>query len=164
MLTRFLCWLAAIIVLLITLSVVYGVVRRYIFVSPVGWPYEAISYGLLGTVALALSCTQEKKMHVRVDLFLHLFPQLIRDILELVSLVVFLFSVVVIAWSAWETSLIWFKEGVQATITRVHLGLVLAFLFAGAVVLCLKLSIQIVQSIKKLRMRSKPDRYEESGR
>ena len=86
------CWLAVVLVLIVT----YGVILRYVFSEPNIWPYEvAIMLGS-SIFVLGLSYVHRYDKHVRVDIFYsHMSPRG-KGIIDVVGSLVFFFPVMIL--------------------------------------------------------------------
>ena len=75
--------LCAFIVLLMFILVFYQVVLRYVFNSPNNWTEELARYCHVYLIFISCSYAAKKKMHVRVDVLLNIWPKKIRYIAAL---------------------------------------------------------------------------------
>ncbi len=90
---------AAWLIVPLVLAICYEVTARYIFNAPTSWSYE-IGYLLTGAGwLLGLAYTQQKKAHIRIDVFYNRFSPRRK------ALVDFVFHIVLIlpflAWLCW---------------------------------------------------------------
>ncbi|MBW1943966.1 MAG: TRAP transporter large permease subunit [Deltaproteobacteria bacterium] len=86
------------------------VVLRYVFNSPIPGVYTLSEMLMIGVVFLAIAYVQQKKGHVRVDVFIERIKGTPRNIFELATLILALasFSIMcyqsgLLAWDAWIT-------------------------------------------------------------
>lgn len=96
---RFFGWLAACIVPLLAVLIVYEVIARYVFKSPTYWAFE-ISYMLMGACfLLAMGLCMQLRKHIRVDFLYDHLSDKNRAVIDLLGYVVFLLPM--LAWCSW---------------------------------------------------------------
>jgi len=77
--TDFLCTLAAILIMLITVAGIFGVVMRYVLGHPLGWTDKFAEYSIPVVVMLCAANLLAKDEHISVDLIIRaLNPRLRR--------------------------------------------------------------------------------------
>lgn len=86
-------------ILLISLIMIFEVVSRYFFKSPLGWNVYLIEqYLMVGMVFLGLSYTHRTKSHVAVDVIFNKMKGTNQKVAELTSKVVILVVLLLIIW------------------------------------------------------------------
>jgi TRAP-type C4-dicarboxylate transport system permease small subunit len=104
--------LSGMMITLMAFTATYGVVRRYIFNSPEPYSYELSTMFLLWTFVLAVGFLEKSDGHLRVDFFIILLPEKIRDfLLKIISPIVGLIFCVVLTWKGWEVAVYSLKSG-----------------------------------------------------
>lgn len=66
--TKYLCYLAAAILVLISVSISLDVVLRYTINNPLKWVFEGTEYAMLFITFLAVTFVLQKDEHVKLDL------------------------------------------------------------------------------------------------
>ena len=138
-LERYLC----IVILFLMLSLVfYQVVLRYLFNSPNAWSEELARYLFIYFIFICCGLATKKKNHVRIDVFLNIWPQKIRPFIEFLGELAWLvFCILVLIVSARLTRDV-FNTGQLAVALRAPLGLVYMALPIGYSITIIRL-IQI---------------------
>jgi len=107
------CWLAVVLVFLIT----FEVIMRYVFNSPTSWNYET-SMMMGGTIfAMGWAYSQRHNGHIRIDLFYARFSPRGKAIVGVVGGLLIFFPVIIplmtvstsAAWHSWVTG----EKGVE---------------------------------------------------
>ncbi len=97
--TKYAGWLAACIVPVLAVLMVYEVVSRYAFRAPTSWAFE-VSYMLMGTsLMLAIAYCMQMRRHIRVDFLYDHVSLKKRALIDFVGYVVFLLPMLV--WCSW---------------------------------------------------------------
>jgi TRAP-type mannitol/chloroaromatic compound transport system permease small subunit len=92
-------WLAACIVPVLAVLMVYEVVSRYAFRAPTSWAFE-VSYMLMGTsLMLAIAYCMQMRRHIRVDFLYDHVSLKKRALIDFLGYVVFLLPMLV--WCSW---------------------------------------------------------------
>lgn len=90
--------IAALAFAVVFLSVVWGVIARYIAAQPASWSNELATIGFAWLVFLGAAAAGKRRLHVGVDLLTARLPAAAQRIL---SIVVGVFLAVVLAYMAW---------------------------------------------------------------
>ncbi len=97
--TKYSGWLAACIVPVLAVLMVYEVVSRYAFRAPTSWAFE-VSYMLMGTsLMLAIAYCMQMRRHIRVDFLYDHVSLKKRALIDFVGYVVFLLPMLI--WCSW---------------------------------------------------------------
>lgn len=92
---RYICWLLAILFILMVFAAFFQVVSRYIFKSPLFWTEETSRYILVWISFLGATTALKRKMHVAVNFVLDYFPEKVRSKLELLGKIFILFFLII---------------------------------------------------------------------
>ncbi len=104
--------ISGIMIVLMAFTATYGVVRRYIFNSPEPYSYELSTMFLVWTFVLAVAFLEKQEGHLRVDFFIILLPEKIRNFLvQILSPIIGLFFCVILTWKGWEVAMYSLKSG-----------------------------------------------------
>jgi TRAP-type C4-dicarboxylate transport system permease small subunit len=81
------------------------VLGRYAFDSPILGSQELMQVGMGAIVMLGWAYTQKEDGHIKVDLFLNMFPKNAQKVLNLVMTILGLFLFAAIGFKGWEIAL-----------------------------------------------------------
>ena len=110
--TKYLCYLAAAILIVISVSISLDVVLRYTINNPLKWVFEGTEYAMLFITFLAATFVLQKDEHVRLDLAINaLGPRLRTGINAFTSLVMAAVSLV-LTWSSAKYTIYLFQNDV----------------------------------------------------
>jgi TRAP-type C4-dicarboxylate transport system permease small subunit len=137
-------YLSAIIIVITSLIVVYGVAMRYAFETPLDWGLEMSVFLLIIATFMSAAYTQLVRGHVTIEVLEHLLSAranrwryLIGDILSLVFCVF-------VAWNAWSFFHEAFEDGrVTDSTWGPRLWIPYVFMAIGLTALSLQLIVQI---------------------
>ncbi|RJR22748.1 MAG: TRAP transporter small permease subunit [Desulfobacteraceae bacterium] len=88
--------IACLIALPMVVSLVYEVFARYMFNAPTKWSYD-VTYMIYGShYLLGAGFALLYKVHIRIDVIYNLFPQKIRQVIDVIGYIFFFFPVVII--------------------------------------------------------------------
>lgn len=77
----------------------YGIVMRYVFVQPVGWTEEVITYLLVWGLMIVISPVQKYNEHIRVDFAFDKLSTRMKNVVQIFILTLStLFSIIVIIY------------------------------------------------------------------
>ena len=97
--TEYAGWLAACIVPLLAVLMVYEVIARYAFRAPTSWAFE-VSYMLMGTsLMLAIAFCMQVRRHIRVDFLYDHVSLKKKAMIDLGGFVIFLLPMLI--WCSW---------------------------------------------------------------
>jgi len=148
--------LAAVLVLVLIVLMVYDAVMRYAFNAPTIWAFEVGTYLMGALFVLAIGYALERDAHVRVDLLYDWLPRRVLTVVDLVGFAVLLLPVLVIVthgcWDYFvEAYLSGERSGGSAWNPKVWpFRLVL---FVGFATFTLQVAAEIVKRISRLRGR-----------
>jgi len=137
-------YLSAVIIVVTSLIIVYGVVMRYAFETPLDWGLEMSVFLLIIATFMSAAYTQLQRGHVTIEVLEHLLSAranrwryLIGDILSLVFCVF-------VAWNAWSFFHEAFEDGrVTDSTWGPRLWIPYVFMAIGLTALSLQLLVQI---------------------
>ena len=110
--TKYLYYLAAAILVLISVSISLDVVLRYTINNPLKWVFEGTEYAMLFITFLAATWVLQKDEHVRLDLAINaLGPRLRTGINAFTSLLMALVCLV-LTWSSTKYTIYLFQHDV----------------------------------------------------
>ena len=110
--TKYLCYLAAAILVMISVSISLDVVLRYTINNPLKWVFEGTEYAMLFITFLAATYVLQKDEHVRLDLAINaLGPRLRTGINAFTSLVMAVVCLV-LTWSSAKYTIYLFQNDV----------------------------------------------------
>ncbi|MFC7396874.1 TRAP transporter small permease [Chelatococcus sp. GCM10030263] len=92
--------LAAVMMLVIVVSVSWGVLTRYVFATPASWTSEAASIAFAWAVFVGAAAAFLRREHSSVDALLAICPRPIARILQTVADLVVLATLLAVAWLA----------------------------------------------------------------
>ncbi|MDP6873022.1 MAG: TRAP transporter small permease subunit [Alphaproteobacteria bacterium] len=101
--TRFFGYVAAWMILPLTLSMVWEVFSRYVLSAPTFWAYE-IAYMLMGaSLMLGIAYTLQLRRHIRVDFVYDMVTPKQRALIDVIGYIFFLLPVVLwMLWGLWD--------------------------------------------------------------
>lgn len=109
---RYLCYLAAAILVVMSISISLDVILRYTINNPLKWVFEGTEYAMLFITFLAVTFVLQKDEHVRLDLAINaLGPRLRTGINAITSLVMAAVSLV-LTWSSAKYTIYLFQNDV----------------------------------------------------
>jgi TRAP-type C4-dicarboxylate transport system permease small subunit len=137
-------YLSAVVIVITSLIVVYGVVMRYAFETPLDWGLEMSVFLLIIATFMSAAYTQLVRGHVTIEVLEHLLSAranrwryLIGDMLSLVFCVF-------VAWNAWSFFHEAFEDGrVTDSTWGPRLWIPYVFMAIGLTALSLQLIVQI---------------------
>lgn len=112
---KYSAYLAAVILVLMAVSITVDVIFRYTINSPIKWVFEATEYSLLMITFLATTWVLQKDQHVKLDLVLNAFGKKNRARINGVTSLVMAGVCLVSAWSSGAFTLYLYQSGVTIT-------------------------------------------------
>ncbi len=109
--TNFLALLAAVLLILIMLSVTYDVVMRYFLGRPQIWVVEIAEYALLYITFLGAAWLLKKDGHVRMDLLLSRLNPEAQAILNTITSIIGVAACLTLTWYSTQVTWTYFQEG-----------------------------------------------------
>jgi C4-dicarboxylate transporter, DctQ subunit len=126
---------------------------RYLFNNPILGTLEVFEILLPAIVLLGLAYTQENQAHVRVEILVsHLSPRT-QTVLGLITNGLALLLSAMILWRGWVLVIGYWHMGRTIPTIRVPMFLPQLLVPLGALILCLVLIVQMLQSVIQLRGR-----------
>ncbi len=107
--------IGAIILVAIAINFV-NIVGRYVFLTPLPWAEEVLSFIIIWAVALGASAVTYDRRHLSMDLFSGAFPPLLRRVLDVVSVAIIIGFSGFTCVQAWHIVAIMARNG-QVSIT-----------------------------------------------
>ena len=123
---------------------------RYLFRSPIKCTYELTGLFMVLLVSLGWPRTTEKKAHVSVDILTSRLPQSIRRGLELITLLLGLFSFILMTWSSILTGIQFGQMGSCTDLLRIPYRPVSLLMALGALLVSVILFFQFVHAVDKM--------------
>ena len=104
-------------ILLVAIAINFAnIVGRYVFLAPLPWAEEVLSFLVIWAVALGASAVTYDRRHLAMDLFSDAFPPRVRMVLDAVTLAVMIGLCVFAGVQAWRIVAIMAGNG-QVSIT-----------------------------------------------
>lgn len=165
----FLQYVAALLLLGMTLLAVLEVIRRYVFGVSFEWQQDAVTYGILSGVFLFFTITQSRKAHLRVTVLLLVLRKkggrpgsIMATVLEIFGAAVGIAFCVWLVWHGYEVLQLMISQGRKTESLLFPLWLFFAVYLAGMAFLAVSFFFQLIHEIQVLRGKEPPvDRYEE---
>ena len=110
--TKYLCYLAAAILVVISVSISLDVVLRYTINNPLKWVFEGTEYAMLFITFLAVTFVLQKDEHVRLDLAINAMAPRLRAGINTVTSLVMALVCLVITWSSAKYTIYLFQNDV----------------------------------------------------
>ena len=123
---------------------------RYLFRAPIKYTYELTGLFMVLLVSLGWPRTTEKKAHVSVDILTSRLPQSIRRALELITLLLGLFSFILMTWSSILTGIQFGQMGSCTDLLRIPYRPVSLLMALGALLVSIILLFQFVHAVNKM--------------
>jgi len=131
--------------------VVYETLARYLFRAPVDWAIEIPTFMLTWVTAFALAYTQKVRGHIAVGIVEERLSPKRRGKLSAVLFPVYFTVVVFLTWAAFRLAWVSLTEWRLSQVMRIPLVIPHSFIFIGFVLLCLQLTVDLVQAIGAAR-------------
>ena len=109
---KYLCYLAAAILVLMSLSISLDVILRYTINNPLKWVFEATEYSLLFITFLAATWVLKKDDHVKLDLALAVLGPRLRAGVNTFTSLIMAVVCLVITWSSVKYTIYLFQNDV----------------------------------------------------
>jgi TRAP-type mannitol/chloroaromatic compound transport system permease small subunit len=148
--------LAAALVLILIVLMVYDAVLRYAFSAPTIWAFEVATYLMGALFVLAIGYALECDAHVRVDLLYDWLPRRLLTWVDLVGFTALLLPVLVlITHGCWEYFLEAYKSGERSggSAWNPKVWPFRLVLFVGFTAFTLQVVAEIVKRVTRLRGR-----------
>lgn len=141
-------YLSAIVVVVTSLIVCYGVVMRYFLESPIDWGLELSIFLLIIATFMSAGYTQLERGHVTIEVLEHVLSPRANRWRYLVGDALSLLFCAFVAWNAWEFFREAFEDGrVTDSTWAPKLWVPYLFMAIGMSALSLQLIVQIVDSV-----------------
>ncbi len=109
---KYLSYLAAAMLVLMSLSISLDVVLRYTINYPIKWVFEATEYALLFITFLAATWVLQKDEHVRLDLALNAMGERLRTGINAFTSLLMALVCLVLTWSSAKYTIYLFQHDV----------------------------------------------------
>jgi TRAP-type C4-dicarboxylate transport system permease small subunit len=152
-LSIFFAVLSGIMIVLMSFTATYGVMRRYVFKSPEPYSYELSVMFLLWTFVLAVAYLEKLDSNLSVDFFVVLLPKKLRRfLLNVISPVLGLVFCGVLTWEGLDVAMYSLEIGEKSmSVWEVPLFPVKIIIPIGYGLLCLVLIMKIIRGIYILK-------------
>lgn len=87
---------------IITTVMIFQVILRYLFRSPLFWAEEFCRYGLVWSTFISIGYCVRYRINLHVDLLDHIMPHTVKIVVQYLIRLVCLFFYVVFFWGAWQ--------------------------------------------------------------
>jgi len=139
---------------LLAITVGYGVVMRYIFRNADPYAYEAILILMLTCIVFSLAHTQSLGRHLRIDILDRYLPKWARAfIVNLLGPIMGLVFCIPLVWKSWDRALFALQNGQCTNTTNIPTFPMMITIPVGAGLLCLVLIFQILNYLVSLKNR-----------
>jgi TRAP-type C4-dicarboxylate transport system permease small subunit len=144
--------LAGALIVLLAWIVTYSVVKRYVFHAPDPYVYEISAMLLLWCVVLAVPAVEKLDRHIRMDLFVNILPQKVRDIsYKVMGPALGLFYCIILVWKGLDNAFYALKFGeVSSSAWAVPLSPIKFVVPAGYALLGLVLIVNLFRGLASL--------------
>jgi len=141
-------YLSAVIVVITSLVVCYGVFMRYFMDTPIDWGLELSIFLLIVATFMSAAYTQMQRGHVTIEVLEHLLSPAANRWRYLIGDVLSLVFCAFLAWNAWHFFIEAFEDGrVTDSTWGPKLWIPYLFMAIGSTTLSLQLLVQIVDAI-----------------
>ncbi|QID19559.1 TRAP transporter small permease [Nitrogeniibacter mangrovi] len=141
-------YLSAVIVVITSLIVCYGVFMRYFMDSPIDWGLELSIFLLIIATFMSAAYTQLQRGHVSIEIFEHLLSERANRWRFLIGDALSLIFCAFLAWNAWHFFLEAFNDGrVTDSTWAPKLWVPYLSMAVGSTALSLQLLVQIVDAL-----------------
>jgi TRAP-type C4-dicarboxylate transport system permease small subunit len=127
------------------------VVERYIFNRPILGVFEITEFMVLVLIFSFLGYTQSRKSHVSVDLFMILFPERLKVLIEIFNHLVCLAMMALIAWMSVDKALELMAAGEASPNLALPTYPFVFFLVLGCTVMCVEFIRDIIMILKNIK-------------
>lgn len=142
--------IASTVILVMMVSVVLGVVMRYMFRAPLAWTFEVVGYMLVAITFLALAGVQARAGHVRVEFLIARLGENRRNLLGVVTILCALFFFIMVTWASWEYAVRALHFGLVSEEEGFPLFPPRLLVPVGSFVICLQLLVNLSRHISFL--------------
>ncbi|MFZ7132641.1 MAG: TRAP transporter small permease [Eubacteriales bacterium] len=144
-------------IVLLTITVLAGVVARYVFNHPFHWSDEMACYLFVFVVFMGAADVARQDKHIAVDLILNRLLPKNRNKLLLINLILSLFWSFCLTWVTWKNTVISYKfDMYSSTLFRCPLYIPYSFMAIGFTLLFLEfLLITRKEATNLLELRGK---------
>jgi TRAP-type C4-dicarboxylate transport system permease small subunit len=129
------------------LTVVYGVIMRYIFNVPVRWVAELSEFMMVALTFLALAYVQRQRKHIIIKIFIERRSNMTKVVLGVVTDLAAFFIFVLLTWASWKFALQAWRSGFTSDAADIPLFPPRLLVPIGAGLMCLQLLADVVQGI-----------------
>jgi TRAP-type C4-dicarboxylate transport system permease small subunit len=141
-------YLSAIVVVVTSIIVCYGVLMRYVFAAPIDWGLELSIFLLIIATFMSAGYTQMQRGHVTIEVLEHVLSPRANRWRYLIGDALSLVFCAFLAWNAWEFFHEAFEDGrVTDSTWGPKLWIPYVFMAIGSSALSLQLLVQIVDAL-----------------
>jgi len=141
-------YLSAVIVVITSLVVCYGVFMRYFMDTPIDWGLELSIFMLIVATFMSAAYTQMQRGHVTIEVLEHMLSPAANRWRYLIGDVLSLVFCGFLAWNAWHFFVEAFQDGrVTDSTWGPKLWVPYLFMAIGSTALSLQLLVQIVDAV-----------------
>ncbi len=141
-------YLSAVVVVVTSLIVCYGVFMRYFMDSPIDWGLELSIFLLIIATFMSAAYTQLQRGHVNIEVLEHILSPAANRWRFLMGDALSLIFCAFLAWNAWGFFLEAFEDGrITDSIWGPKLWVPYLFMALGSTTLSLQLLVQIVDAL-----------------
>lgn len=137
--------------LVMVLTVVYGVIMRYVFRAPVAWSIDLPTFLFLIVTASGLAYVQRARGHIGVEILTARMPRKAQKTLEIVSSAAIIVFSAFILRASWVKALDHLEHNERTTAAGIPLFAMQLVFSLAMLLLCFQAIVEISRDIKKLR-------------
>lgn len=151
--------LSAILLMILTTVILWGVVTRFLFNSPSAWADTYAIYTLIALVFVGASYTMQKNQHVGVDIFVNRLNKRQKSVIEIIMLILALVYVIYLTYLTADLAYTSFLSGKRDIgLIRTPMFIPQSFLPVGSLLLSITILGKIMKNICILNNWIKPDK------
>jgi TRAP-type C4-dicarboxylate transport system permease small subunit len=135
---------SSVVIVMMVLSIA-DILMRDLFAEPISFTYELMCLMMTVVVFLPLAYVQSQESNIIITVFLDRFPRRAREILSFIWLVISFFGVIILAWQGVVSSFEALEtHEITVGVAEIPTAWSRAVLAFGAVMLCIRMFIQII--------------------
>ncbi len=142
-------FLAAMIILGISILVVANILLRRLLGSPIHGVYEYVCYLTVFAISLALANCALQDGHINITFLLEKFSAKIQKVILIVFGVFVLGTFSLIIWNLADYAREMYLLGYVSSVVRIPLEYIMAIIVAGFLILTISIFIKLVEDVKK---------------
>lgn len=146
--TKLSAWFGYGTLLFMTVIISLDVAGRSLFSKPVAFATELSGYALVGLIFFGLAEADRAGRHIRIEIFLNLLPEAVRQVIERILLVLAIIGFAFVAWLSAKAPQIDYQIGsVSITGSNVPLWFPEAFIPIGFAALSIRLLARLITEL-----------------